>query len=145
MSEKIGKGIVKSCTPWADPNTGEVKPSTKGFYTFVLEFDNGFKGRAYDKTSTHPHFIPGKEVEFTAEDKGTYWIFRKPKENKGGYRAGGKQWHTKQPDEIKREYVGFAAGYVKDMVIAGKIPVDEFAKYLGIVQGAINKEVDNIK
>jgi hypothetical protein len=139
------KGTVASCEPVPDRQTGEIKPDPQyGNYGFTVIFTDGFKGRAFSKSNPHPYFVPEKEVEFTGEKKASGWILKAPQDNKGTYKGTRKEWHTKKPDEIKREYVGFAAGYTKDLVIAGKIEMGEFAETLAIIQGAINKEVDNI-
>jgi hypothetical protein len=116
-------------------------------YSSIVTFGDQSKGTFKHPGMTQTHFISGKDAEFTAENMGTWWKLRKAggggKGGGGGGRPGG--WIAKTGAEIKRDSISFTAGYVKDLVIAGKTKIEDYGKILEQLQAAVNEEIDKIK
>ena len=112
--------------------------ATIDFVKFKKEYDSRFgklylfeivygEKKAYysSKSMEQTNFVEGKEAEFTEEtrtgDKGEYLVI-KPM-SKGRFSGYAK--------ELKKEqsrYSGFAVSYVKDLIIANKIHIDDWEK-----------------
>jgi hypothetical protein len=93
-------------------------------HNFVIEFDDKF---AYytGKIKEQTFFIEGKECEFELEEKVSkegkkYFTVKPPK----------KEWNNSNyAKAVKKEqsrYSGFAVSYVKDLIIADKLKIDQW-------------------
>lgn len=136
------KKTVKSVTLLLNQ---EKKPDLDqyGNYASKIIFTDNTSGVYAHKELENGLFFPGKESEFEAENKGTYYRLRKVKTaySPGGGKAG---WVPRSKAEVKHDSVSYSAGVVKDLVVAGKIKVEEFSEYLAKVQLAVNSEIDKI-
>lgn len=96
-------------------------------YQFQIEY-NGKKAYFSSKTKDQKKFIVGQECEFTEEEKmgtnDTPYTIVKPKA------VGGFQ-NSNYGKAIKKEqskYSGFAVSYVKDLIIADKLKIEDWEK-----------------
>jgi hypothetical protein len=102
---KIVRVVFKN--EWAGPK-GSV-------YYHDIELDNGDKGSIGSKEKMPAKLNPGSELTYTI-DAGKI----KAAQAQGGFNGGGK----KGPDP-KVQIVGFAMAYTKDLVVAGKITIEQ--------------------
>jgi hypothetical protein len=109
---KIVRTTFKST--WAGPN-GNV-------YYHTVELDNGDKGEIGTKEQMPAKLNPGQELTYTIEttDKGTKIKAVAPAPG-GGFGGGRKG------PEPKTQIIGFAMSYTKDLIVAGKISMDQLA------------------
>jgi len=140
---EIYKAKVVSCVQVLDRHNQPIKTG-KGYYRFAVTFEGDKTAAAFAKEQVHPHFIPGKEVEFTANVKEDITFVNAPKSKKGGYTkpAG---WVPKSPGEVKRDNVYNSINAAVKLVIEGKVKWEEFDGAVDTIQGAVNTQVDNIK
>ncbi len=143
MKKKV-TAIILNTDPHGEPYTYTVPQSGKVLYNSIITFEDGSSGRFNHETTTQSHFVVGQESEFEAENKGTWWKLSKPKPQYSGG-GGGSRWVPPTGSEIKRQNIGYAAGYVKDLVVAGTITLDEFGATLTLIMNAIHIEVDRIE
>lgn len=103
-----------------------------GNTSFIIELDNGDKGFYVSKNSNQTKFVVGSETEYNIEQKqgskGTYFkITLPPSEFKPG---GGRP--TIDP---RVQMAGFAASYTKDLIIGGKIGMQDFGVTFEMIYG----------
>lgn len=104
-------------------------------YQFLVTYDE--KKAVYSsKNKEQKNFVPGQEAEFTEETKtyvnkrgenSTYLVI-KPVNNFQKQSNFGKALKKEQS-----RYSGFATAYSKDLVVAGKLPLEELADYAWIL------------
>jgi len=109
-----------------------------------VEFASGSSGQFRHKEEDQTFFVVGKEVEFTFEKNQYGTLLKKPTKPNPYTGGGGGRGYSKSPADYKRECVGYAAGYVKDLVVAGKLERQDFAIMLSEVVEAMKTEIDNI-
>jgi hypothetical protein len=108
--------------------TSVVKMDKKDSYgntSFKITLDNGDSGFYNSKNENQTAFVPQKEVEYNIEKKvgstgREYFKITLPKSEQPFFRGG-------KPDP-KVQMISFAASYTKDLVIAGKIDMQNFEK-----------------
>jgi hypothetical protein len=103
-------------------------------YQFAVSYD-GKKAFYSSKTKDQTKFIPGKEVEFTEEEK-TYV-------DKNGNNASFLVIKPLNPNKqsnfgkaLKKEqsrYSGFAVSYAKDLVVSGRLQREELSDYAWVL------------
>jgi len=113
-------------------------------YNFQIEYDN--KTAYYtSKSKEQKKFIEGQECEFTEEKrtskKGTDYFVVKPI-----YQEGFKSNYGKALLREQSKYAGFSASYVKDLIVAGILPIDKWEsasekifKHMVELDASINK------
>lgn len=125
-----------------EPQTWTHQKSGTVFHNTLVTFEDKSIGTYTHEGKSQDHFNVGQEAEFNAENKGTWWKLTKPKKKWDKHPGG---WVPKSPAEIKRDNVGFAAGYVKDMIIAGKAEKEDVKETLALFMEAISDEIDKIE
>lgn len=117
----------------------------KKMYKTLITFEGGSQGVYDDESETQTYFKIGETVEFRY--KQSEYGVKLYQASKGG---GGKYnrpagWVPKSPGEVKRDNISFSGEKAVKLMIEAKVPIEEFPKYLAIIQGAVNDEVDKIK
>lgn len=96
-----------------------------GNTSFIIEMDNGDKGFYTSKDENQKKFVVGTETEYNIEEKqgkkGVYYKITLPQAEGAGFKPGGGR---PAPDP-KTQMIGFAMSYTKDLVVAGKIGIDD--------------------
>lgn len=100
------------------------KKDSYGNTSFIIELDNGDKGFYTSKNEDQKKFIIGQEAEYNIEEKqgknSTYFKISIPQSEGGGKSFGGRP----APDP-KTQMIGFAMSYTKDLVVAGKVGIQD--------------------
>lgn len=114
--EKKGK-ITRTVfvSEWSNPNGGQV------FY-HEIELDNGDKGQIGSKEKMPAKLNPGQELTYTIEETGRGNKIKAVVNQQGG---GGRKFVQEDPKVKMISYVG---SYCKDLVVAGKIGLQDFEK-----------------
>jgi hypothetical protein len=118
------------------------KVDNYGNTSFSIEFDNGDKGFYSTKTPDRIPFIAGNVSDYVIEqiekkDKtGFYNKIKVPGEP--AQAGGGFQRKSVDP---KVQLAGYAASYTKDLIVAGKVGVQEFEKYFEIIFTTMSKKI----
>ena len=93
-------------------------------FKFTIGYD-GKEGYYSSKSKDQKKFIEGQEAEFTEEKRtwsdGRPYIIIKPV-----YANAGNSNYGRQLKREQSKYSGFAVSYVKDLIIAEKIPIDQW-------------------
>lgn len=136
---------VKKVEPALDQHgqraTWKHEQSGKTLYSSIITFEDNSKGTYNHEGETQDYFKVGEEADFDVKNMGTWYkLFRAKK--KWDKHPGG--WVPKSPAEIKRDNIGFAAGYVKDLIIADKVKIEDFGDTLSTFMAAISDEIDKI-
>lgn len=119
------------------------KVDNYGNTSFSIEFDNGDKGFYSTKTPDKIPFIAGNVADYVIEqiekkDKtGFYNKIKVPGEPQA-QASGGFQRKSVDP---KVQLAGYAASYTKDLIVAGKVGVQEFEKYFEIIFTTMGKKI----
>ena len=114
----------------------EYQPAKDILYVHHIELDNGDKGNVYKPTKypqdiaqgaiiTYEQKVPGKTITIISE---TAQQSQSSASSKPAY-SGGKKSYAKKPDD----FIGYAAAYAKDFVIAGKVSSSDMEDYRRIV------------
>ena len=94
-------------------------------YSFEIEYD-GKKAYYTSKSRDQKKFIEGQECEFNEEKRkskaGNPYLVVKPP-----YNGVGKSQYGKALQKEQARYSAFAVSYVKDLIIAEKIELDDWA------------------
>lgn len=104
------------------------KKDSYGNTSFVLEFENGDRGFYTSKNEDQKKFVVGQEAEYNLEvkqgSKGPYNKITVPNDN--SFVGGG--FGKKAPVDPRVQMISFAAAYTKDLIVAGKIGMNDFKK-----------------
>ena len=100
------------------------KPDSYGNTSYMIEFESGDKGYYRTKNADQKDFIVGQEAEYEVEEKEgkeskKYTNIKKPN---SGFQKGGAPF--KGPDP-KVQIASFSMAYTKDLIVSGKIQVDD--------------------
>lgn len=94
-----------------------------GNTSFIIELDNGDKGFYTSKDENQKKFVVGTETEYNIEEKqgkkGVYYKITLP-QTEQSFKPGGRP-----AVDPKTQMIGFAMSYTKDLVVAGKIGIDD--------------------
>ena len=142
LSKKKVVSVEPALNQRGERETWKHQQSGKVYYSTLIKFEDGKVGTYSHEGLTQDYFVAGQEVEFEAKNMGTWWKLMKPKKKWDKHPGG---WVPKSPAEIKRDNIGFAAGYVKDLIVAGTIKLEQFGETLAQFMTAISDEVDKIK
>lgn len=114
---------------WANPQGGQV-------YYHEIELSNGDKGQIGSKEKTPEKLNPGNELTYTIEatTRGN-----KIKAVTAGFTPGG--FNKKPPIDPKVQMIGFAMAYTKDLVVAGKVPLESMSKYFDLIYTAMVSKI----
>lgn len=97
-----------------------------GNTSFVIEFDNGDKGFYTSKSADQTKFVVGNvadyEIEVKQGTKGPYNKITVPQP------AFMKPGGGKPVVEPRVQMISFTASYIKDLVVADKVKMDDFEK-----------------
>lgn len=86
-----------------------------------IEYD-GKRATYLSKKIEQTYFVEGQECEFTEELKGQYLNVKPFRENKGSSN------YSRAIKKEQSKYSGFAVSYVKDLIIADKIKIEDWEK-----------------
>lgn len=118
------------------------KKDSYGNTSFIIELENGDKGFYTSKNEDQKKFVVGQETEYLIEQKqgakGTYFKITLPQSEGGGKSFGGGSRPQIDP---KVQMISFAMAYTKDLVVAGKITIDNMGKYFDIIYGEMIKKI----
>lgn len=94
-------------------------------YNFFIQYDN--KNAYYtSKSKDQKKFIEGQECEFIEENRvskaGNPYLVVKPP-----YQQGNKSYYGKALKKEQSRYAGFAVSYVKDLIVAEKVDLNDWA------------------
>jgi hypothetical protein len=108
------------------------KKDSYGNTTFIVEFANSDKGYYTSKNEDQKKFVVSQEAEYIIEEKVgktgmSYFKITTPQSDKP-FMGGGK----KQVDPHV-QMIGFAMAYTKDLIVAGKVPIDGLEKQFDVM------------
>lgn len=124
MKKAIVKKVIKTVN-----DDGSAKKDNYGNFSFIVELENGDRGYYNSKYEDQTKFVVGKEAEYLIEEK----------EGKSGKKyskitipqseGGGKSFSGGKPaPDPKTQMIGFAMSYTKDLVVAGKVGIQDLEK-----------------
>jgi len=140
--KKIVKSVVLARNKHGEPETWKHQESGKIFHSSIITFNDGSFGTYTHDGQVQDYFKVGEEAEFEAKNMGTWWKLIKPRKKWDKHPGG---WVPKSPEEVKRDNISFAAGYVKDLVIADKVKIEDFGSILSQMMSSISEEIDKIE
>jgi hypothetical protein len=105
------------------------KKDSYGNTSFIIEFDNGDNGFFTSKKEDQSSFIQGQEATYLIEEKEgkagkKYCKINLPQTGKPF--AGGKPGFVAADPRI--QMISFSTSYAKDLVVAGKIKMEDLPK-----------------
>ena len=103
------------------------------------------KGYYSSKKKEQTKFVAGQESEFDTQlqsnDKGNTWLKIKPVQINKGYSNAGRAQQREQS-----KYSGFAMAYAKDLVVAGKIEIEQmYAEAQCMIDWMVEKDKELIQ
>lgn len=105
------------------------KVDSYGNTSYIIEFENTDKGYYSTKDADQKKFIVGNVADYVIEEKtgakGIYFKVSLPKVDQPFTGGGGFQ--KKAPDP-KVQIISFSMSYVKDLIVAGKVPMADLEK-----------------
>lgn len=121
------KAVIKSAT-----FKSEFESKYGVLYSHIIEY-NGKQAYYNSKKKEQTKFIAGQEAEFTEEQRqgknGPYMVI-KPIQ-KQGYQN--KSSFNKQLVKEQARYAGFAVSYVKDLIVADKVKLEDWRSYSTVI------------
>ena len=97
-----------------------------GNTTFVIEFDEGTKGFYTSKNPDQNKFVVGNVADFEVEQRqGSKGPYNKINVPQAAFMKGGG---GKPPVEPRIQMISFAAAYTKDLIVGGKVGMQDFEK-----------------
>jgi hypothetical protein len=111
-------------------------------HDYQIEMENGDKGEITAKTIDK--YAVGDELIYTQEEKNGRNKIKAA--SKGGYSGGGGFKGGYQKESFEEKSIGFAYSYAKDLVVAGKLTVEQLVPAADRLHGAMvqrKKEVSN--
>ena len=103
-------------------------------YYHDIELDNGDKGSIGSKEKMPSKLNPGSELTYTIDGNKIKAVNSQPS---GGFGGGG---FAKKVDP-KVQIIGFAMSYTKDLIVAGKVPLNELDKYFNHVHSLMSSKL----
>lgn len=135
MEPKKGK-IIRTVfiSEWANPQGGQV-------YYHDIELDNGDRGQIGSKEKMPTKLNPGNELSYTIEAtaRGNK-IKAVMDQNKPAFFGGAKK--TVEP---RYQLIGFSYSYSKDLVVGGKLGMQDFHKCADDIFKNMIKMYESIK
>lgn len=104
------------------------KKDTYGNSSFLIEFKNGDKGYYNSKDENQKKFVAGMESDYNIDEKvgkngNIYWKITAIGEANSFQKAAGKP-----QVEPRIQMISFSMSYVKDCIVAGKVPMADLEK-----------------
>lgn len=116
------------------------KKDNYGNTSFIIEFENGDKGFYRSKNEDQKKFTVNQEAEYLIEEQTgkegkKYFKITTPQVdtpfNKGG----------NQKLDPKAQMISFAMAYTKDLVVAGKVPLEQLKTQFGIIYQTMTEKI----
>lgn len=108
------------------------KKDTYGNTSFIVEFESGDKGFYTSKNEDQKNFVVGIESEYVIEEKqgakAKYFKVTVPQAQQQNKWTGGKP-----QQDPKVSMISFSASYSKDLIVAGKVGIQEFEKTFDLI------------
>jgi hypothetical protein len=105
------------------------KKDSYGNTSFIITLDNGDEGFYTSKSEDQKKFIIGQETEYMIEQKqgakGFYNKITIP-QTENSFTGGG--FKGKPAVDPKVQMISFAMAYTKDLIVAGKVPMNDLEK-----------------
>lgn len=106
-------------------------------YSYKVKFEGDDKTYQYSSTvkDNPPYFKIGEVAEFTVSEQkyekdGNTTIYYKCFPVKPAFVAGGGgKGYKKTKSDFAIEFLSYSESYVKDLIINGKVPLDDWGKY----------------
>lgn len=118
------------------------KKDNYGNTSFIIELDNGDKGFYSSKNEDQKKFVVGQETEYLIEEKagskGSYYKITLPQSE---YQGGGGKQFGKPAQDPKIQMIGFAMSYTKDLVVAGKVELQDLATHFDIIYNEMTSKI----
>lgn len=122
------------------------KLDTYGNTSFVIEFEDGTKGFYTSKNPEQTKFIVGNVADYLVEvkqgSKGPYNKITVPQTGVPFVKGAGGGRPVADP---RAQFIGFAASYAKDLVIADKIKIDNMNAFADAIFKNMIKQFNEIK
>lgn len=113
---------------WSNPQGGQV-------YYHEIELDNGDKGQIGSKEKMPEKLNPGNELTYTIE--ATSRGNKIKAVSAQGFSVGSKKFSV----DPKTQMISFAMAYTKDLVVAGKVPLDNMSSYFEKIYNAMISKI----
>lgn len=112
------------------------KKDNYGNTSFIIELDNGDQGFYTSKNEEQKKFIVGQEAEYLVEQKqgskGFYNKITVPQSEQARSFTGGRP-----QQDPKTQMISFAMAYTKDLIVAGKVGMQDLEKEFNRVYSAM--------
>lgn len=113
---------------WNNPQGGQV-------YYHEIELSNGDKGQIGSKERMPTKLDPGNEITYTIESTSRGNKIKAVTQNFVPNAS-------KKPQiDPKVQMISFAMAYCKDLVVAGKVPLENMGKYFDIIYNAMISKI----
>lgn len=117
------------------------KKDDYGNTSFIIEFENGDKGYYRSKNEDQKKFIVDQEAEYLIEEKtgknnSKYFKITTPQTERPFGGGGGRA----QVDP-KVQMISFAMAYTKDLVVAGKVPLEQLKTQFGVIYQTMTEKI----
>lgn len=117
------------------------KLDSYGNTSYIVEFENGDKGYYSTKDADQKKFIVGNVADYNLEEKtgakGIYYKVTVPQSDKPVF-AGGVGKPQANP---KVQIIGFAMSYTKDLIVAGKVPMEGLEKEFNRIHALMSSKL----
>ena len=118
------------------------KKDSYGNTSFIIEFENSDKGFYTSKSEDQKKFIIGQETEYNIEEKtgknNTKYFKVTPPQSEfsgGGFKGG------KPVVDPRIQMISFAMAYTKDLVVAGKINIEQIEKQFNSIYNVMISKI----
>jgi hypothetical protein len=135
MKKSIVKKVIKTVN-----DDGSAKKDNWGNFSFIVELENGDRGYYNARSEDQTKFVVGKEAEYLIEEKegktGKKYNKITTQQSEGQWPKGGKP-----APEPRIQMISFAMAYTKDLVVGGKVGIQDLEKYFEILYSAMIKKI----
>lgn len=120
------------------------KKDTYGNTSFIIELESGDHGYYTSKSEDQKKFVVGNVANYDIEEKqgakGKYYKITVPQSDGAIFSKGGKA-----PVDPRAQFIGFSAAYSKDLVVAGKVSIDNMNAFADAIFKNMIKLYETIK
>jgi hypothetical protein len=111
-------------------------------WSYLVEFKNGDRGYYSTKSQEQNKFVANQEAEYEIEEKigkndKTWWKITVPGE-KQPFKPGGS---GKPQVEPRIQMISFTASYIKDLVVADKVKMEDFEKQFNRIYSLLTSKI----
>lgn len=117
------------------------KKDSYGNTSFIITLDNGDSGFYTSKSEEQTKFIIGKETEYNIEQKqGSKGFYNKITipQSENSFQGGFK---GKSAPDPKTQMISFAMSYTKDLIVGGKVGIQEMEKYFNQIHALMSSKL----